>query len=100
MAVKKKGTSSNILEGVSEEKAFWCYGGDTFKSLYELAVALEHMSDEAFQHHVTEQKNDFSNWVRDVFGDTTLAKQLSKVTDKNQTAGKIHARIKSLKSKQ
>jgi len=100
MSVKKKGTLNKILVDVPEDKAFWCYGGETFRSLQELAVALEHMSDEAFQHHVTEHKNDFSNWVRDVFGDTTLAKQLSKVTDKNQTAGKIRARIKTLKSKQ
>ena len=100
MAVKKKGALNKILADVPEDKAFWCYGGEIFKNLQELAVALEHMSDEAFQHHVTEHNNDFSNWVRNVLGDTTLAKQLNQATDKNKAASRIQARIKSLKSKQ
>ena len=99
MGAKKKEIYEKVLADVPEDKAFWCYGGETFKSLQELALALEGMSDEAFQHHVTEHKNDFSNWISDVFGDTTLAKQLNKVTDKSKAASKIQARIKSLKSK-
>jgi hypothetical protein len=95
----KKGTVGKILADVPEDKVFWCYGGETFKNLHDLASALERMSDEAFKHHVTEHKNDFSNWVMDVFGDTTLAKQLSKATDKNKAASKIQARIKPLTSK-
>lgn len=100
MTANKKPIYGVLLTEVPEDKAFWCYGGEVFKSLPELELALRHMSDEAFQHHVTQHKNDFSNWIRDVLGDTTLAKQLSKVTDKSKAASKIKARIKLLKSKQ
>lgn len=100
MTAHKKENYDKMLTDVPEEKAFWCYGGETFRSLQELVLALERMSDEAFQHHVTEHKNDFSNWIRDVFGDPTLAKQLNKVNDKSKAASKIQTRIKSLKPKQ
>jgi hypothetical protein len=96
---KKKTEAGKMLSDVPEEKAFWCYGGEVFKNLQELASALEQMSEESFQHHVTEHKNDFSNWVRDVFGDTTLASQLRKATTKSSTASKVKARIKWLKDR-
>jgi hypothetical protein len=96
---RKKTEAGKTLVDVSEEKAFWCYGGEVFKNLKELASALERMSEEAFQHHVTEHKNDFSNWVRDVFGDTTLASQLRKATTKSSAASKVNARIKWLKDR-
>jgi len=96
---KKKTEAVKTLADVSEEKAFWCYGGEVFKNLQELAAALERMSEEAFRHHVTEHKNDFSNWVRDVFGDTTLANQLRKATTKSSAASKVKARINWLKDR-
>jgi len=95
----KKGTSERILADVPEDKVFWCYGSETFKNLHELAAALEHMSEEAFQYHVTKHKNDFSNWARDVIGDTTLASQLRKAPTKSAAASKAKARIAWLKAR-
>ncbi|MBM3153908.1 MAG: hypothetical protein FJ008_01080 [Chloroflexi bacterium] len=96
---RRKTEAAKALADVSEEKAFWCYGGEVFRNLQEMAVALERMSEEAFEHHVTEHKNDFSNWVRDVFGDTTLANQLRKATTKSSAAGRVKARISWLKDR-
>jgi hypothetical protein len=48
----------------------------TLTNLYELIDALETMSDETFRHHVNPAKNDFAQWVQDVFSEHTLAHEL------------------------
>jgi len=80
----KKEVYRSRLADVPAEKVFCCYGGGEFKNLSELASALKEIPEAAFEHHVTQQNNDFSNWVRDVIGDTTLAKTLSKANDRIQ----------------
>ncbi|MFQ5572753.1 MAG: DUF5752 family protein [Nitrosopumilaceae archaeon] len=46
-------------------------------SIHELIEALERTSpDEAFKHHITKEKNDFSNWARNHLKDNHLAKRL------------------------
>ena len=43
------------------------------------------MTDDIFKHHVNEMKNDFANWIKDVFKEEKLAKELFKTTDKDKT---------------
>lgn len=50
--------------------------GTTLTNLYELIDALETMSDETFRTHVNAAKNDFAQWVQDVFSEHALAYQL------------------------
>ena len=45
----------------------------------ELVDALEDMSSDLFEEHVNEMKNDFSNWIKDVFEEPNVAKELQKV---------------------
>jgi hypothetical protein len=80
----KKEVYGSRLADVPAEKVFCCYGGGEFKNLSELTSALSEMPETTFEHHVTQQNNDFSNWVRDVIGDTTLAKTLNKSADRIQ----------------
>ncbi len=60
------------------DKRFVLRDGRVLKNLVELSHALEHMSDDVFNHHVNASKNDFRNWVRDVFSQKALAAELEK----------------------
>lgn len=62
-----------ILDDVDGDKRFFVCDGSIIKNLKELGVVLKNMSDETFGYHVNEEKNDFSNWVKDVIGDEELA---------------------------
>jgi len=58
---------SKLLRDAKEEFYFRLIDGSEIKSLRDLADSLANMSDDAFYYHVDENKNDFGNWVRDVF---------------------------------
>ena len=60
------------------DKCFVLKDGRVLKDLVELAHSLDHMSDDVFNHHVNNSKNDFRNWIRDVFGQKELAAELEK----------------------
>jgi hypothetical protein len=66
------------------EKYFWLRSGRGLRSLRELANALPSIPVEEFAYHVNAQKNDFSNWVRDVFKQEELAKRLFPCRTKEQ----------------
>ena len=74
-----------MKEGISPDKYFVLYSGGLIKDIKELAFALDYMSDEEFSFHVNDEKNDFSKWIKDVFGDEELAKKLMRTTDKKET---------------
>lgn len=88
--------AEKILREVGNEKAFYVYSGPTLKSLSDLANELETMSDDSFRHHTT-GKNDFSNWVKDVFKDFELASKIEKAP-KAKMAGIVKKRIKELET--
>jgi hypothetical protein len=65
----------------------------------ELCEGLESMSDETFVFHVNADKNDFSNWVRDVITDEKLARDLSKTRNRSQAVQRVVARVRSLSAR-
>ena len=87
------------LQDVMAEMKFRCQNGNELKNLEDLANALRDMPEETYNHHVTEQNNDFTNWIRDCIRDTELAKKLVKVTDKNQAREIVQERIDWLKAR-
>ena len=88
-----KEPAEKFLGKVSDEYAFWCYDGSIFRDMKELAEGLFKMSDDVFAYHANPEKNDFSNWVRDVIGDEKLAKDLENALDRNQTARIVASRV-------
>ena len=60
------------------DKRFVLKDGRLLKDMVELSHALEHMSDDVFNHHVNSYRNDFKNWIADVFGEKELAAQVEK----------------------
>lgn len=97
MAVNKSPAGARLAD-VPADKVFWLYDGRVLKNLDELAAALEDMSEETYNHHVTGEKNDFCNWVRDVIGDTTLASNLQKAASRNAGAQAVKARLARLRA--
>lgn len=70
--------------------------GRTLKNLFELTNALQSMDDETYYHHVNSERNDFSNWIRHVFSDDSLADDMTKAKDKEDMVKIINKRIKKL----
>jgi hypothetical protein len=90
---KGKKQPEKLLVKVPAQYVFYCHDGSIFADLRELAGGLKAMSDETFGHHSNLQKQDFSNWVRDVIGDEELADDLAKASNRLQAAEYVVARI-------
>lgn len=73
---------------------FWLCSGQILKNFKELAESLEEMSDEIFKYHVNQEKNDFADWVGDVFGEKKLASELKRAKTAKTAAKRVRARIK------
>jgi len=93
---KRDRKNSKLLEKVPAAYAFYCYDGTVFTDVNELAAGLATMSDETFAYHSNPEKQDFSNWVRDVVGDEQLADNLAWSTSREQAAQYVVARITEL----
>ena len=82
-----------VLGEAPEEHHFVVADGKKLKNIIELADALETMSEEIFRHHVNEAKNDFSNWVKDVFYDHSLAEDIARAKNRLETQIAILRRL-------
>jgi len=87
----KKSTSVDISKKVSGDKVFFVIDGTTISSLKELVDSFGMMSDDVFYYHVTADRNDFANWVRDILKLEDLADKLLNVQ------GPIRAQVEVFK---
>lgn len=65
-----------VHTNVPRDKAFLTIDGRHILNLLELVTILEQMDDHAFQYHANAEKNDFSNWIRDVMDNMALAERI------------------------
>jgi PAS domain S-box-containing protein len=63
---------------------FFCCDGRIIKNPIELPKAIRSFKDHDFRHHVNPERNDFSNWINDVFGGDDLAAKIRHVYDKGE----------------
>ena len=91
--------AEHILREVKGNSSFRLHMGADIKSLKELAEALDIMADKAFSHHITESRNDFSVWVRDVLGDEELARKIAQMKNKAAIRFAIIRRIEEHENK-
>lgn len=82
---KVEAKNNQMIKDIKPEYYFLMIDGSAIKNLLELADALHAMSDDVFYYHVTNDRNDFGNWVRDVFCENELADELSKLHSKMET---------------
>lgn len=93
----KNEQAAHILGSVPSAQAFFCHDGKVFTDMKELAEGLTAMSDETFGYHANAEKNDFSNWVRDVIKDEKLATDLTKAVTRLEAAGLVASRLAFLR---
>ncbi len=87
----------NLGEEVENpDRYFYLASGTVLKSIKELAEALKTMDQWVFEHHVNLQKNDFSNWIRDVYNAEELSKEIESADSKKM----IELLEKNLKKKE
>jgi len=67
---------------VTQEKCFYFTSGRKAYSIEELSQVLKDMGDAEFRHHVNNERNDFANWVEDVFKESELAHNMREVSEK------------------
>ncbi|MBU2534735.1 MAG: hypothetical protein ABIK32_00975 [Chloroflexota bacterium] len=99
MVAIKKDIIRKRLSEVPDVKVFWCCNGRELKNLRELATYLPEMAEEVYQRHVSSVNNDFSNWVRDVIGDVTLANELKKAGSRATAARLVKNRLEWLQTR-
>jgi acetate kinase len=63
--------------GINPKHYFVLKSGESIKSLDELILVLNNIDKETFEFHVTNDKNDFANWIRFVFKAPKLAETIS-----------------------
>jgi len=90
--------ADKFLSDVPEEHNFWCNNGSVFKNLKELNNELKKMDDNTHDHHVNTERNDFSNWIKDIVQDEKLANELTKKKNRKSTHKTVNNRIKTLKN--
>lgn len=86
--------SKRVLVSAEGPQCFWATNGAIISNLVELRDALDAMEAEVFEHHVTEKKNDFADWVEFVLGDTELAAKLRGVAKANKAKTIVVGRLK------
>jgi hypothetical protein len=75
---------------VTPDKYFVLCDGRKVKSGKELADILQLVSDDIFKYHVTDTKNDFANWINDVFGEPDLAKKIRTLRNKMEVSVELY----------
>jgi len=69
-----------LLKSISlkldKNKWFYTRDGRVFKSLKDLLNGLKDMDDETYSFHTRHHGNDFSSWIKDVFGLVDLARDI------------------------
>jgi hypothetical protein len=78
----KKVSAKKEQKHIKPENYFILCTGGIIKNVKELALTIDYLSDEEFRHHVNDERNDFSNWLRDVFKEEILADALASSCDR------------------
>ena len=61
---------------VEPEKSFYFHDGKVARSLKEMVDILGNADDDVFYYHVNDERNDFYNWIKDVFNESDLAEKI------------------------
>lgn len=91
---KSKDKKANaVFIDLSPEKYFVLCDGRTIKDYRELAAILETIGDDVFYYHVTNERNDFANWINDVFGESELAKQIRNSSSRHEMLALLYKHL-------
>ena len=97
--IRNKEDAQRVLRHVPDVKRFYCHDGKILNNIYELKSALETMHAHTYNHHVTEEKNDFARWVREVLIDDKLSNDINKCSDNKEATRIVAERITWLQAR-
>lgn len=97
--INSKESAVKALSDVLPENNFWVCDGSILKNLDELLKFLKATNNDVYAYHVNQEKNDFSNWMKDVIGDIKLAGDISKAKNKREAIKILGERVKWLRKK-
>ncbi|MBU0757730.1 MAG: hypothetical protein KKF44_06690 [Nanoarchaeota archaeon] len=83
-----------MIEELPGHKAFRTQNGIELKSPSDLLDQLRSEGESFFNVHVTDNKNDFANWIQNALGDTILAFDLYSTKNFNKTIEILRKRLK------
>jgi|GEM_PF-851901 hypothetical protein len=75
---------------VTPDKYFVLCDGRKLKSGKELADTLQLITDDMFKYHVNDTKNDFANWINDVFGESDVAKKIRTIRNRMEMSVELY----------
>jgi hypothetical protein len=99
MVIRNKEDAQRVLRHVPDVKRFYCHDGSILNNIYDLKTALEKMNAQTYHHHVTDEKNDFARWVREVLVDDKLSHELEKSASKQDAARIVAERVSWLQAR-
>jgi len=82
------------------ENYFYASNSIIIKNVSELKTALEGMDENTFNHHVNEERNDFSEWINHAIGDKKLAKKLRKAPSKQVMVRILDGKLEKVEEKE
>ena len=83
-AIAKKIVQKKAKEHIKPENYFYLRDGRVLKDMIDLTECLETINNDIFCHHVNDSKNDFSNWIRDIFEKKDLAEEIMQIREPRQ----------------
>ncbi len=93
----KKVTTKKPLVYADNDHSFWVSNGQVLNSLIALQQALANMEKEVFEHHVSDEKHDFADWVEVVLCDGKCASDLRKSKTPDKACGIVDKHLKTYK---
>ncbi len=85
-----------MLNDVKPENTFWLKGGKPIKNIAELGRELKQMTNETFNHHANDSKNDFASWIEFCVKDKQLATLVKTTKNPERMAAIVERRIQEM----
>jgi hypothetical protein len=82
--------NDKLIKGI---EPFVCFNGAQLNSVKDLGLALEDMNEDVFNHHVNNEKNDFSDWIMNCAEDEDLANIIKPIKDQKEMMIKVMKQI-------
>jgi len=91
---EKKLKSKPMEKKIKPEHHFILKGGHRIKNMKELKESIKFMDNHTFKHHVTKDKNDFAEWIKNIVKDKDLAEKIEKASNKEHMLNHLEFREK------